>query len=111
LRTKKFEKGFSGGKVLQESGLTSEIVSWVDKEMDAYWRDRIYGILNQVGSGVSDETIFKLWNEVLDDMYGEDTTRKKEIYDIALADEKVSEKAKEWLKTLRNLVVINRHLF
>ena len=111
LRTKKFEKGFSEGKGLHETGLTPEIVSWVDKAMDAYWRDRIYGILNQVGSGVSDETIFKLWNEVLDDMYGEDTTRKKEIYDIAWADEKVSEKAKEWLKTLRNLVVINRHLF
>jgi len=111
LRTKKFEKGFAEGKGLQETGLTPEIVSWVDKAMDAYWRDRIYGILNQVGSGVSDETIFTLWNEVLDDMYGEDNTRKKEIYDVALADEKVSEKAKEWLKTLRDLVVINRHLF
>lgn len=35
---------------------------------------------------------------------------KKEIYDIALDDEKVSEKAKEWLKTLRDLIVVNRHL-
>ena len=40
-------------------------------------------------------------------MYGEDNTRKKEIYDVALADEKVSEKAKEWLKTLRDLVLVN----
>jgi DNA-binding transcriptional MerR regulator len=101
LRTKKFEKGFAEGKGLEEVGLTPEIVSWMDKAMDAYWRDRIYGILNQVGSEASDETIFKLWNEVLDDMYGDDHTRKKEIYDLALADKKVSEKAKEWLKTLR----------
>ena len=110
LRTKKFEKGFVEGKGLEETGLTPEIVSWMDKAMDAYWRDRIYGILNQVGSGVSDETIFKLWKEVLDDMYGEDDSRKKEIYDIALADEKVSKKAKEWLNTLRDLIAANRHL-
>ncbi|SPM44717.1 Uncharacterised protein [Orientia tsutsugamushi] len=44
---------------------------------------------------MSDETIVKLWKEVLDDMYGEDDSRKKEIYDIALADKKVSKKAKE----------------
>lgn len=101
LRTKKFEKGFAEGKGLKEVGLTPEIVSWMDKAMDAYWRDRIYGILNQVGSRGSDEAIFKLWNEVLDDMYGEENTRKKEIYDIALTDDKVSEKAKQWLKKLR----------
>jgi hypothetical protein len=43
-------------------------------------------------------------------MYGEDDSRKKEIYEIALADEKVSKNAKEWLKTLRDLVIANRHL-
>ena len=110
LRTKKFEKGFGEGKGLEEAGLTPQIVSWMDKAVDAYWRDRIYGILDKVGSGVSDETIFKLWNEVLDDMYGEENARKKEIYDIVLVDEKVSEEAKEWLRTLRDLVVVNRHL-
>lgn len=99
LRTKKFERGFSKGKGLAEVGLTPAIVAWMDKAMDAYWHDRLYGILNQVDSGVSDEKIFKLWKEALDDMYGDDDARKKEIYDIALADEKVSEKAKAWLKT------------
>lgn len=98
LRTKKFEKGFAEGKGLKEVGLTPEIVSWMDKAMDAYWRDRIYGILNQVGTEVSDETIFKLWKEVLDDMYGEDDLRKKEICDIALTDEKISRQAKKWLQ-------------
>ncbi len=43
-------------------------------------------------------------------MYGDDNGRKKEIYDIALADKKVSEKAKEWLRTLRELTLANRHL-
>lgn len=110
LRTKIFEKGFAEGKGLEEIGATPEMIAWLDKAMDAYWRDRIYGILNKVGTGVSDETIFKLWHEVLEDMYGDDNTRKKEIYDIALTDEKISEKAKEWLKTLRELTIINRHL-
>jgi DNA-binding transcriptional MerR regulator len=99
LRTKKFEKGFGEGKGLEEAGLTPEIVSWLEKALDAYWRDRIYDILDQVGK-VPSSTVLNLWNEVLDDMYGEDTERKKAIRDIALKDEKVSQKAKEWLETL-----------
>lgn len=110
LRTKIFEQGFGEGKGLDEVGLTPEIVSWVEKAMDAYWRDRLYGVLNKVGTGVSDEIIFKLWNEVLDDMYGDDNARKKELYDVALSDDKVSEKAKEWLRILRELIVKNSHL-
>lgn len=100
LRTKKFERGFGEGKGLEETGLTPESVSWIDKAMNAYWRDRIYGILNKVGSESSD-MVLKLWHEVLEDMYGEDTTRQKEIYDLVLNDENVNEKAKKWLKNLR----------
>ncbi|MFO1257542.1 MAG: MerR family transcriptional regulator [Gammaproteobacteria bacterium] len=101
LRTKKFEKGFAEGKGLGDVGLTPEIVSWMDKAMDAYWRDRIYGILSQVGSGVSNDIIFKHWKEALDDMYGEDDSRKQEIYNIVLSDDNVSQKAKEWLKLIK----------
>jgi hypothetical protein len=71
----------------------------MDKAIDAYLRDRIYGILNQVGTRVSDKEILKFWKDVLDDMYGDDEARKKIIYDMALVDEKVSHHAKEWLKT------------
>lgn len=110
LRTKIFERGYGEGKGLEEVGLTPEIVSWLDKAIDAYWRDRLGGILSQIGSGASDEIIYKLWSEALDDMYGDDNARKKEIYDIILADEQVSEKQKEWLRTLRELVIANRHL-
>lgn len=100
LRTKKFEQGFGEGKGLEEVGLTPETVLWIDKAMDAYWRDRIYGIFNKVGSEPSD-IVLKLWNEALEDMYGEDTTRQEALYDVVLADENISEKAKEWLRTLR----------
>lgn len=101
LRTKKFEKGFGEGKGLEETGLTPEIVSWIDKAMDAYWRDRIYGILNKVGTESSDN-VLKLWLQVLEDMYGDDTMRQKEIYNVVLTDTKVNEKAKEWLKKIRD---------
>ncbi len=110
LRTKKFEKGFCEGKGLDEVGLTPETVLWLDKAIDAYWHDRIYGVLDKVGTGIADEIIFNLWKEVLDEMYGDNDSRKKEMYEIVLSDKKFSEKAKEWLKTLRDLVAANRHL-
>lgn len=99
LRTKKFEKGFGEGKGLEEVGLTPATVAWLDKAIDAYWHNRIYGILNKVGSE-SHDTMLKLWNDVLDDMYGEDNARKIEIYNIVFADEKISQTAKDWLKNL-----------
>lgn len=99
LRTKKWEKGFGEGKGLDEVGLTPQLVAWLDKAMDAYWRDRIYGILVQVGNTSSDE-VLALWNEVLDDMYGEQIERKKDTLLAALDDQKVSQKAKQWLRSL-----------
>jgi|GEM_PF-587913 len=110
LRTKKFERGFGQGLGLEEVGLNLDTVAWLDKAIDAYWHNRIYKILDKVGTNVPDDEIFHLWREVLDEMYGNDHSRKKEIYDIALADRKVSNEAKEWLKTLRDLVNTNRHL-
>lgn len=110
LRTKKFEQGFVEGKGLDEAGLTPEIVIWMDKAIDAYWQSRIHGVLNQIGSGVSDEDIFQQWKQILDEIYGEDNARKKEIYERALASDEVSQQAKEWLKILKELTFVNQHL-
>jgi DNA-binding transcriptional MerR regulator len=99
LRTKIFECGFGEGKGLAEVGLTPEIVSWVEKATDTYWRDRIHSILEKVGKQPP-ATVLKLWNEVLDDMYGDETARKQAIYDLALQDEEVSVTAKNWLRSL-----------
>ncbi|MCW8409628.1 MerR family transcriptional regulator [Legionella sp. PATHC035] len=101
LRTKKFEKGFGEGKGLDEVGLTPEIVSWMDKAMDAYWRERIYGILQQVGK-TSSSTLLTLWNEVLVDMYGDETSRQTAIYDLLFKDDEVTPEAKAWLKSIIN---------
>ena len=99
LRTKKFEKGFGEGKGLDEVNLTPEMVSWLEKAMDSYWRHRIYGILAKV-EDVSAPELLNLWNEVLDDMYGDDLERKKAIIDVVLQDDKISRNAKKWLQNL-----------
>jgi len=99
LRTKKWEQGFGEGKGLDEIGLTPELMSWIEKATDAYWRDRIYGLLNKVET-MSSSTALTLWNEILDDMYGDEEARKSIIYEMALKDEKVSEAAKAWLRSI-----------
>ncbi|HAU2125191.1 TPA: MerR family transcriptional regulator [Legionella pneumophila] len=99
LRTKKWEKGFGEGKGLDDIGLTPEIMAWLEKALDAYWKDRLYGILEQVGKK-SSSTVLTLWNEALDDMYGEETSRKYAVYETALNDDKVSPEAKDWRKNL-----------
>ena len=99
LRTKKFEQGFGEGKGLDEVGLTPETVSWMDKAMDAYWRDRVYAILDKVEK-IPSSIVLKHWNEVLDDMYGDEGDRKNIVQEIVLKDDKVSLEAKAWLRSL-----------
>lgn len=101
LRTKIFEQGLGEGKGLKSLGLTPEIVSWMDKAMDAYWRNRVYSILEKVGLEPC-EVIKKLWDEVLDELYGNDAERKRTIYSLMLADENISRDAKAWIKKIAN---------
>jgi DNA-binding transcriptional MerR regulator len=102
LRTKKFEKGFAKGKGLDEVGLTLEAVTWIDQAMNAYWHDRLYGVLGQVGKA-SSSNLLLLWNEVMDEMYGDEEERKLDVARMALQDDKVSLDAKKWLISIFNL--------
>lgn len=103
LRTKKWEQGFGEGKGLDEIGLTTEQMSWIEKAVDAYWRDRIGELLKQIGT-ISSATALTRWNAILDEMYGDDAVTKKErqemIIDMALKEETISPSAKDWLKSL-----------
>lgn len=99
LRTKKWEQGFGEGKGLDEVGLTPELMAWIEIAVDAYWRDRIYGLLNQVDS-LPSSTALKQWHDILDEMYGNEEARKIAIYEAVLQDEKVSEASKIWLKSI-----------
>lgn len=99
LRTKKFEQGFGEGKGLQETGLTPELVAWLEIAMDAYFRQRIYEILNQVGKLPADE-VLTLWNEVLIEIHGDDHKQNESVLIAAMKDDKVSEEAKKWLANI-----------
>ncbi|MFA6304027.1 MAG: MerR family transcriptional regulator [Legionella sp.] len=98
LRTKKWEQGFGEGKGLEEVGLSPELITWIQTAMDAYWKDRLYGILNQVGV-LPSESVSELWEQALDEMYGDETARKQTIYELVLNDDKVGQDAKVWLRS------------
>lgn len=102
LRTKKFERGFGEGKGLEDVGMTPEIVAWIELATNAYWAQRLYDILSKVGVSSSTE-ILNRWDQLMDDMYGEEVARKIQVAHQLLLDDKVSPLAKKWLKETFNL--------
>ncbi len=97
LRTTLWEKGFKQGHGVEEHGMSPQCVAWMDRAIDAYYRHRIYSILEQLETQPS-AVILKAWNEVLTDMYGDQESPKKELIQMALKDDKISQAAKNWLK-------------
>lgn len=97
LRTTIWEKGFLGGHIGAEHNLSPEAIAWLDKAMDAYYRNRIYSVLNQVETH-SHEMVLKQWEELLTDMYGESRAHRNELVNEAMHDDKISQAAKRWLK-------------
>lgn len=98
LRTAKLEKGFGEGKGLEESNLTPHVLRWLEHALDAYLKQRIYGFFDNIENLDANEANAQ-WLTILDDMYGEDESRKKELVQKALADPNISDVAKNWLKT------------
>lgn len=99
LRSAIWEKGFKGGHAADEHGLSPASVSWLDKAIDAYYRDRIYSILNQVGS-YSSSDMLKSWENLMSDMYGDNQTLRNDLIKTAMTDDKVSQDARNWLKKI-----------
>lgn len=99
LRNAIWEKGFKGGHGSEEHGLSPKGVAWLDKAIDAYYRGRIYSVLNQSGNDLQKK---KQWAAVLDDMYGDNQALKDELVDAALKDGNVSQEGKNWLKKMKN---------
>jgi DNA-binding transcriptional MerR regulator len=99
LRTKKFEQGFGEGMGLDDIGMSKESFEWLSIATDAYWRDRLLTILNQVDE-LPESEILALWNQAMDDMYGNEEKRKSELVEIAINDKETPKKAIPWLKQL-----------
>ena len=96
LKATLWEKGFKGGY----TEVPSEVVAWLDTATSEYHRRRIYAILDQVNT-LSSDALLKLWNDILTEICGDDQAHKDAVYEAVLADDKVSEVAKNWLKKLR----------
>ena len=99
LRNAIWEKGFKAGHAADEHGLSPAGVEWLDKAMDAYYRGRIYKILNQVGSHPSND-VLKSWEDLMTEMCGDEPDFKSDLIKAALADGKISQAAKDWLKEI-----------
>lgn len=99
LRTKKFERGFGEGKGLDEVGMTPEIVVWLEKAINAYWRQRIHAVLAQVPT-LPHEQALKKWNDLLDEICGEDSVHRQEVVTLVMSDDDFSGKVRESLQRL-----------
>lgn len=99
LRVAIWEKGFKGGHMTDENGLSPAMIEWLDKATSAYYRGRIMTILSRVGES-DQQALTKDWHHLLDEMFGDNQDRKKEIYEVALNVAEVSFAAKIWLKTM-----------
>lgn len=97
LRTAIWEKGFKGGHIGAEHNLSPEAIIWLDKAIDAYYRNRIYTVLDQVETHPHD-VVLKAWEELLTDMYGNQQALKDTLFNEAMSDDKISQTAKNWLK-------------
>lgn len=93
LRKSLWEKGFKGG----HTDVPPEVVAWLDKATSEYHRREIYAILHQVNTQ-SSEAVLKLWNDLLAKICGDDQIHKDAVNEAALADDKVSPAAKDWLR-------------
>ena len=97
LRTKVWEKGFKEQGMGKNHGLSPEMLAWLEKAVDTYWHQRAYSILNAIGTA-STEASKAAWDQLLDDMYGDDTNRKLDAFHVAMNDDKIGDSAKAWLK-------------
>lgn len=99
LRKAVWEKGFMEGNAGNEHGMTQEMVTWLDRAIDTYWRSRLYAILDQAGKG-NDATVLQAWEAILGEMCGDEQYLKDEITEAAMDDTRVSAAAKQWLKSI-----------
>ncbi|EKD92283.1 MAG: hypothetical protein ACD_29C00086G0004 [uncultured bacterium] len=91
-----WEKGFKGGHIGAEQGLSIEAVEWLDKAIYNYHSNRIGNILVQIGKK-SDDVVLKQWNALLDELCGKDATIRSEFIDNVIKHPHCTPAMKEWL--------------
>jgi DNA-binding transcriptional MerR regulator len=101
LRHTIWEKGFKKGKMEGDLALEPEVVAWLDKAMDNFYRSRIYNILAQVEVQATPE-LAQRWDDLMTEMYGNAQQLKQACYEAGKDDPKVGPKAKKWLLQFYN---------
>lgn len=99
LSNKIWEKGFRKNKMDKDLGVTLEIVEWLDKAIEGYYKNRTKSILQQIGT-TQDNTLKVHWDELLEDMHGYDENGKKEFVQMLQNHDEVDPRAKQWLASL-----------
>lgn len=94
-----WEKGFKQNKIKDKREMSPEMVKWLDQAIDAYWRRRIYTLLDEVEKGPKVEHRVA-WEGILAEMCGDSERMKQEIYKAAETDDRVGPKTKAWLAGL-----------
>lgn len=94
-----WNKGFKEGQNAGEHDMSPEVVQWMDKAIDGYYRNRIYTILDQISENPS-ERVVQQWHALMEEMYGNSEKLKRELVEVALKEDRVSQKAKLWLRKL-----------
>ena len=96
-----WEKGFKKGKMDGDRAIDLEIVEWLDKAIDKYYRDRIYSLLDEIEHGAKPDHT-KRWNDLLTEMFGNSEAMKRDLYKAGQDDPRVGKKAKIWLSHFIN---------
>lgn len=99
LRSTIWVKGFKGGVIGEEHGISHEAILWLDKAMDAYSKKRITTILKKVDN-YPHQVLLKEWENMLADFFGDEKILKDEFLQDLINDENISQAAKNWLKNL-----------
>ena len=94
-----WENGFKKGQMDKDHFIAPEVVVWIDKAVDNYYRERIYNILDQVTLNTSSKLVIQ-WNELMEETFGNSQTLKQELINAAMVDSRVSAAAKKWLEQL-----------
>ena len=94
-----WEKGFKKGLMEEDHPLKPEAVQWLDTAIDAYYRGRIYAILEAVETKAT-PALETQWKALLDEMYGDSEALKQDLINVAQSDPKVGLIARQWIQGL-----------
>ena len=103
LRKSVWEKGFKTGAIDERYGLNTEMVTWLDKAIDHYYRQRIYAVLNTIQDPQA--TVLPAWKTLMEELCGQDVSAQKNLLEAALKDEHIKAIAKAWLCRVYHLDV------